>query len=204
MSSGDNGPVLRIMGRVNHIILLIEKTSLIILMVGMLIFGFLQVFSRFILKAPIGWSEELLTYSFTWASFMGASMAIYTNSHFSVDLVTKHFSQKLLKTVRLVIWVLICLFAVFLLYMGTRLAIANHIQRMPPPGFRPGQGSEVPDVGESGARNGQGGIPYPGRGHAEAEPEECDAGSDSFMGYGMPDPPPGDRSAKPPSHASSV
>ncbi|WP_319417410.1 TRAP transporter small permease [Marispirochaeta aestuarii] len=130
MSSGDNGPVLRIMGRVNHIILLIEKTSLIILMVGMLIFGFLQVFSRFILKAPIGWSEELLTYSFTWASFMGASMAIYTNSHFSVDLVTKHFSQKLLKTVRLVIWILICLFAVFLLYMGTRLAIANHIQRM--------------------------------------------------------------------------
>ena len=44
-------------------------------MVSMLIFGFLQVFARFILKSPIGWSEELLTYSFTWASFIGASMA---------------------------------------------------------------------------------------------------------------------------------
>jgi TRAP-type C4-dicarboxylate transport system permease small subunit len=118
------------MGRVNHVILFIEKTILVVLMVGMLIFGFLQVFSRFILKAPIGWSEELLTYSFTWASFIGASAAIYTNSHFSVDLVTKHFPPKMLKVVRLAVWILICVFSVFLLVMGVRLALANQIQRM--------------------------------------------------------------------------
>lgn len=118
------------MGQVNHVILMIEKTILVVLMVGMLIFGFLQVFSRFVLKAPIGWSEELLTYSFTWTSFIGASAAIYTNSHFSVDLVTRKFSPNVLKAVRLGVWILVCVFSVFLLVMGTRLAIANQIQRM--------------------------------------------------------------------------
>ncbi len=122
--------IVRVMGYINHAILVVEKSVLVILMVGMLVFGFLQVFSRFVLKAPIGWSEELLTYSFTWASFMGASMAIYTNSHFSVDLVTKHFSPRLLKGVRILIWLLICIFSLFLLVMGTRLALANTIQRM--------------------------------------------------------------------------
>lgn len=122
--------VVHVVGQVNHVILVIEKTILVLFMIGMLVFGFLQVFSRFILKAPIGWSEELLTYSFTWASFIGASAAIYTNSHFSVDLLTKHFSPKILKGARVFVWVLICLFSLFLVVMGTRLTIANTIQRM--------------------------------------------------------------------------
>ncbi|MFO7730782.1 MAG: TRAP transporter small permease [Spirochaetia bacterium] len=122
--------VVHVVGQVNHVVLVIEKTILVVFMVGMLVFGFLQVFSRFILKAPIGWSEELLTYSFTWASFIGASAAIYTNAHFSVDLLTKHFSPKLLKGVRVFVWVLICIFSFFLIVMGTRLTIANTIQRM--------------------------------------------------------------------------
>ncbi|WP_319561685.1 TRAP transporter small permease [Marispirochaeta sp.] len=128
--SAQSGSVMRTLGQINHVILFIEKTILILLMLGMLVFGFLQVFSRFILKAPIGWSEELLTYSFTWASFIGASMAIYTNSHFSVDIVIKHFPERFLKSIRFFVSLLICIFAAFLLFMGTRLSIANHIQRM--------------------------------------------------------------------------
>jgi len=122
--------VIQTMGKVNRIILIVEKTILIVLMVGMLIFGFLQVFSRFILKAPIGWSEELLTYSFTWASFIGASMAIYTKSHFSVDLLVRKFPPALQKNVSIFTWILICVFSLFILVMGWRLAVANNIQRM--------------------------------------------------------------------------
>ena len=122
--------VLGVMRRVNHALLMLEKSVLVVLMVGMLIFGFLQVFSRYILKAPISWSAELLTYSFAWTSFVAAGMAVYTNSHFSVDLVVKHFPAKLYKVVMLVIWALTLGLAVFLMYYGGRLAIANTIQRM--------------------------------------------------------------------------
>ena len=121
---------VRVIGALNRGIVSIEKGLLIALMTGMVVFGFLQVFSRFILKAPIGWSEELLTYSFAWASFIGAGLAIYTKSHFSVDLVTKHFSPGVHRILSLLVWVLICVFSLFLVVMGTRLAAANKIQRM--------------------------------------------------------------------------
>ena len=122
--------LVRALGAANRVVVSIEKVILIVLMAGMVVFGFLQVFSRFILRAPIGWSEELLTYSFVWASFVGAGLAIYTDAHFSVDLMTRHFSPRLLKAVYLLIWILVCLFSLFLLWMGVRLAIANTIQRM--------------------------------------------------------------------------
>ena len=119
-----------VIAKINHFILLIEKSILIVLMTSMLIFGFLQVFSRFILKSPIGWSEELLTYSFTWASFIGASMAIYTKSHFSVDLLMRKLPDGLVKKIRLFTWVMICLFSLFILVMGWRLTLLNSIQMM--------------------------------------------------------------------------
>lgn len=122
--------VIKIVGRINRLILKVEKSILIVLMVGMLIFGFLQVFARFILKTPIGWSEELLTYSFTWCSFMGASMAIYSKSHFSVDLLMKKLPPALTRPITIFTWTLICLFSLFLLVMGYKLTAANSIQRM--------------------------------------------------------------------------
>jgi len=124
------GVFLTVLRRINHYILMFEKSVLVVLMIGMLVFGFLQVFSRYVLRAPLSWSNELLTYSFAWTSFLGASMAVYTNAHFSVDLVVKYFPPRLYKIVNILVWIGVCLLGVFLLYMGTRLAIANIIQRM--------------------------------------------------------------------------
>lgn len=116
--------------RVNGLIVVIEKVWLVILMVGMLIFGFLQVFSRYILKSPIDWSEELLTYSFAWASFVGASLAIHTKSHFSVDLLVRVFPHGPRKAVAIFTWTLVLLFSIFLIVMGWILTMANRIQTM--------------------------------------------------------------------------
>ncbi len=116
--------------RVNSVIIVIEKVWLVILMVGMLIFGFLQVFSRYVVKAPIDWSEELLTYSFAWASFIGASLAIYTKRHFSVDLLVRSLTPRLQKAVGLFTWSIVFVFSIFLLLMGWRLTLANSIQMM--------------------------------------------------------------------------
>jgi TRAP-type C4-dicarboxylate transport system permease small subunit len=118
------------MGTINRFILRIEKVVLSILLTGMVVFGFLQVFSRFILQSPIGWSEELLTYSFTWVSFIGASMAIYTKSHFSVDLLVRKLPLSFLKPLHIFTWVLLCGFSIFILVLGWKLTLLNSIQRM--------------------------------------------------------------------------
>jgi len=122
--------VLPGVARVNGVFIVIEKTWLVILMVGMLVFGFLQVFSRYVLKAPIDWSEELLTYSFAWASFVGASLAIHTKSHFSVDLLVRIFPHDVRKAVEVFTWSLVLLFSIFLIIMGWILTMANRIQMM--------------------------------------------------------------------------
>ncbi len=122
--------VMGIISKINKIVLTFEKILLLVLLIGMLIFGFLQVFSRFILKSPIGWSEELLTYSFTWVSFIGASMAIYTKSHFSVDLLMKKVPSAIVRPINIFTWILIIVFSLFILIMGAKLTVANSIQRM--------------------------------------------------------------------------
>jgi TRAP-type C4-dicarboxylate transport system permease small subunit len=47
----------------------------------------LQVFYRFILKAPLIWTEELALFLFQWMVFMGAALAVRHRSHFGLDII---------------------------------------------------------------------------------------------------------------------
>lgn len=50
----------------------------------MVILIFLQVFCRYVLNDALSWSEELASYFFHWATFLGASVAFYESTHISV------------------------------------------------------------------------------------------------------------------------
>lgn len=45
---------------------------------------FLQVFYRFVLRAPLVWSEEMALFLFQWTVFMGAALAVKQRSHFGL------------------------------------------------------------------------------------------------------------------------
>ena len=122
--------VLSAIGAVNGVVVVFEKVALVVLMVAMLVFGFLQVFSRYILKSPIEWSQELLTYSFAWTTFLGASLALFLKKHFSVDILVRAFPPPFRRGVAMLTWALILGFSVFLIVMGTNLTLANRIQMM--------------------------------------------------------------------------
>jgi TRAP-type C4-dicarboxylate transport system permease small subunit len=58
-------------------------------------------------------------------------LAIYSNSHFSVDILVKHLGKPVQKVFKLVVWwLLILVFSMYLLITGARLAQLNSIQRM--------------------------------------------------------------------------
>jgi TRAP-type C4-dicarboxylate transport system permease small subunit len=116
--------------RLNRGIALLEKWALIILFISMLVCGALQIVARFILQTPISWSEELLTYSFVWSSFLGASLAIDKLAHFNVDVFIRHFPPPLAKFVLYVIWLVMLWFTAFLAYKGYILAKLNIVQTM--------------------------------------------------------------------------
>lgn len=114
----------------NRFIVSIEKWTLITLFVSMLFSGGLQIIARFILHKPISWSEEMLTYSFVWSSFLGASLAIESMAHFNVDVFIRRFPPQVSKVMLYLVWTIMLWFSVFLVYKGAYLTKVNAIQTM--------------------------------------------------------------------------
>lgn len=56
----------------------------------MVVVVFAQVIFRYSLEQPLSWSEEVARYMFIWATFLGASVAFYENTHINVTYFTDH------------------------------------------------------------------------------------------------------------------
>lgn len=57
-------------------------TALLIVMVSVVAW---QVFTRYVLASPAGWTEEIARYTFTWEIFLGAALAFGRGSHITVE-----------------------------------------------------------------------------------------------------------------------
>lgn len=71
----------------------VERVCMI-LVVALAIIVFLQVFNRFILKAPLAWSEDLAMLLFQWVAFLGAAVGVKRTRHFGIELVVKQMSAR--------------------------------------------------------------------------------------------------------------
>lgn len=56
-----------------------------------------QVFTRYILKAPSTWSEELVSYLFAWASLFGASLVTSERGHMNIPVIVERFPEAVRK-----------------------------------------------------------------------------------------------------------
>ncbi len=65
-----------------------------LLVVALAVVVFLQVFNRFVLKAPLAWSEDLAMLLFQWVAFLGAAVGVKRMRHFGIELVVKKMSRK--------------------------------------------------------------------------------------------------------------
>ncbi len=63
---------------------------MVICFVFMVTLIFLQVVCRYALNDALSWSEELASYFFHWATFLGASVAFYEHTHISVTYFVDH------------------------------------------------------------------------------------------------------------------
>ena len=120
----------KIWSPINSTVAFIEAWALTIFFVGMIICGIMQIVARFILHAPIAWSEEMLTYSFVWTTFLGASLAVNTLSHFNVDCLIVRLPRSLSTPILYFVWVVMAIFAIYLTYKGIILTKLNVVQVM--------------------------------------------------------------------------
>jgi TRAP-type C4-dicarboxylate transport system permease small subunit len=77
-----------------------------------------QVFTRFILRDPSEYTEELAGFLLIWIGLLGASYAYYVKAHLGIDILTSKFTGTKSKVSEILISGIVLLFALFLLVVG--------------------------------------------------------------------------------------
>lgn len=105
----------------NKIKLLIDKCLfflLFIVIAGILVCVSLQVFSRYILKVPFVFTEELVRFLLIWLGLLGASYTFGKRGHIALTLFSSKFYGNTKFILDTVIDVLIVLFAILIMIIG--------------------------------------------------------------------------------------
>ena len=81
-----------------------------------------QVFTRYILRNPSTWSEEMVSYLFAWMSLFGASLVVGERGHMNIPILVERFGDKARKFFAIFGEVVACIFAgVILVYGGIQI-----------------------------------------------------------------------------------
>jgi TRAP-type C4-dicarboxylate transport system permease small subunit len=95
------------------------------LVVALAVVVFLQVFNRFVLKAPLAWSEDLAMLLFQWVAFLGAAVGVKRMRHFGIELVVKRMSAKTRHWIEILTpWIMGCV-ALIMVTEGYQLILFN-------------------------------------------------------------------------------
>ena len=93
----------------------------VVLFGGITVITMLQVFFRYVLNAPLMWSEEFARYLFIWGVLLAAGIGIGKGSHIGVEVLIDRLPDFLRGKVRFLSSVLIIIFSAFLIYYGIDL-----------------------------------------------------------------------------------
>ncbi len=91
---------------------------LILLMAAMVLNVLWQVWTRFVLRDPSSYTEELARYLLIWLGLLGAGYGVGHRVHLSIDLLRARLPQRGRLRLEFLIEILILLFAVAVLVVG--------------------------------------------------------------------------------------
>jgi TRAP-type C4-dicarboxylate transport system permease small subunit len=114
--------MLKTFFKINQV--LIKFLELVVIIVtGLLVLDVVwQVFTRYILRNPSTWTDELAVMLLIWVSLLGASVGFIRSSHLGVDFVVNKLVGQKRTIAEIAAYILIALFALFVLvYGGYRL-----------------------------------------------------------------------------------
>lgn len=109
----------------------ISESAAALLLAFIVVINALGVFYRYGLRDPIGWTEEAMRYAVVWATFLGASAALYRGEHMVMDLLDDLAGPRLRRALHVVVMLCIASFCLVVLTYGLRLAVRNAQQVSP-------------------------------------------------------------------------
>ncbi len=107
------------------------KLSVILISVLMIAVTLAQVIFRYVIAAPLPWSEELARYCFVWIVFLGGAIGLSRGIHLGVDLFVNMLPEPLRRLLDLLTSVLIACFAASVVYASLPVITMNTLQRSP-------------------------------------------------------------------------
>ena len=92
---------------------------LVMVVVAVLVVDVLwQVFTRFILKSPSTWTEELAVFMLIWVSLLGSAVALNRGAHLGIDYFVGKLSPKKRLYTEVLVFLCISLFSVTVMVLG--------------------------------------------------------------------------------------
>src|SRR5512143_81896 len=89
-----------------------------ILVIALAVVVFLQVFNRYVLKAPLAWSEDLAMLLFQWVTFLGAALGVKRMRHFGIELVVRKFPERTRHWIELATPIVMAIVALVMIVQG--------------------------------------------------------------------------------------
>lgn len=109
---------------------LIEKI-LFVLLTCMTIIVFIQVLFRYLLNAPLYWTEEAARYIMIWIVFLGASIGIRRGAHLGFTALVDRSGKKTRRILALVSSLGLLAYSLNITYYGTIITLQNTQQLSP-------------------------------------------------------------------------
>lgn len=109
----------------------IAETMGALIMLSLLLFNFLQVFFRYVLVEPIGWTEEVMRYSVSWMTFLLAGAVLFRGEQLAIDMFSDFLPPRFRKIQCIFVLLSISMFCLVLVAYGYPQAVRNMKQFSP-------------------------------------------------------------------------
>jgi TRAP-type transport system small permease protein len=93
------------------------------ILVALVTVTFSQVVFRYLLQAPLAWSEELARFLLMWMASLSAAYAFKTRSHFALRFVVDRFNPSVQRAIATFVTLLVVTFLAVFAYQSLRFTL---------------------------------------------------------------------------------
>ena len=94
-----------------------------------------QVFTRYVMNAPLSWTEEMVHYSTVWLTFVGAAAASLHGDHMDMNLFLDVKNARFQAWHQAFLQLVIFGFSVLIIVQGAKFVMLNGMQTAPTTGM---------------------------------------------------------------------
>lgn len=127
---------MKTVAKINNWLCKVEGAVMVVWFAAVLLVMTCQVISRYVLNAPLNWSEEFARYSFVWISYIGCAYCVGVDGHTNITALLHKLPVNAQKIVRLVgNVIMVCVFLrimpIALNYIAKNGSFLTSVTRVP-------------------------------------------------------------------------